>query len=458
MHPDHPHAPRFTHPGIDRLTPRGLRRAREFAAQLHDEPPRWRPGALPDWVWPFVEQAYGDVPFYRRLAPAPRPFTDLPTCSRADLSRAPWEFVPDSQSLADLTVYHTSGATGHPLAILTHADTLALYLPLLDHMLAAHHVALARGAGHTALVLVCAQKSTYTYLTPTAVLDGAMFVKINLNPTEWPDPADRARFLDDCAPTVFTGDPVAFRALLDLPLTQPPLALVSTAMTLLPGLQRQLEQRFGCPVLDVYSLNETGPVAVRMALGRWGGAAQGSEGARGPRSLLQSPGSNPQSPMTDYQLLQPHLYVEILDPADQPCPPGERGEITVTGGINPFLPLVRYRTGDYAALVYAGDAPYLVGLEGRAPVVFVRADGQLINNIDVTMALRPLALPQFQLYQAADGALVLTLPRSASAEAASAQTRLRDLFGAAQPLAIVITEALGNVAEKVIQYRREIDT
>jgi len=36
-------------------------------------------------------------------------------------------------------------------------------------------------------------------------------------------------------------------------------------MTLLPGLRQRLERRFGCPVLDIYSMNEAGPVAVADA-------------------------------------------------------------------------------------------------------------------------------------------------------------------------------------------------
>ncbi len=33
-------------------------------------------------------------------------------------------------------------------------------------------------------------------------------------------------------------------------------------MALLPGLRRRLEERFACPVADLYSMNEAGPVAV----------------------------------------------------------------------------------------------------------------------------------------------------------------------------------------------------
>jgi len=73
---------------------------------------------------------------------------------------------------------------------------------------------------------------------------------------------DRARFLDDCSPELYTGDPIAFAELMKLSLKTRPHALISTVMMLLPGLRQRLESHFGCPVLDVYSMNETGPIAV----------------------------------------------------------------------------------------------------------------------------------------------------------------------------------------------------
>ena len=149
--------------------------------------------------------------------------------------------------------------------------------------------------------------------------------------------------------------------------------MISTATTLLPGLRRQLESHFGCPVLDVYSMNGTGPIAVLY------------DGV--------------------HVLLQHRLYVEILDPDGEPCPPGVRGEITLTGSLNFFLPLLRYRTNDFARLEFQGNQPVLVDLEGRPPTIYRGTRGQMINTLDVTGVLSQFALPQFTLHQSADGSL-----------------------------------------------------
>lgn len=421
---EHPSAPRFNHRCGDRLTSAGLARVRAFEQALHAEPLGWQPGTRPGWLAGFVDRCFRFVPFYRALGARPTRFEDVPTCRRADLSREPWSFVPDDLPLDDLIVYNTSGTTGHPLDILSHPETASQYQPLLESALATQGVRLDGGPERTALVLVCWQRRTFTYASVSAYLDGAGFAKINLQPDDWRDPADRAAYLDACQPEVITGDPLAFVELARLPLRWRPKALLSTAMQLLPGLHADLEARFGCPVLDLYAMNECGPIAVGGAFG----------GVRG------------------HGLLQHRLYVEILDAEGRACSPRMRGEIVLTGGFNPFIPLLRYRTGDEARLEFAGSLPVLVDLSGRPPVVFTGASGQAINNIDVTGALRSFALPQYQLHQAGDRSLVLTLPPDTPGHAAL-RDALRALFGPAQVVRLVESAAL--LEGKVVQYSRE---
>jgi phenylacetate-CoA ligase len=417
---EHAHAPRFTHPGYNGITLPGLARARDFGETLAAAGPGWLAGEGPSWLAGFVDACRRDVPFYRRRSPAA--FVDLPATTRADLSREPWAFVPDGQSLDDLVVYNTSGVTGHPLSILTQPDTLALYIPLIERALALHGLAMRFDPERIGIAYLAFQKQTYTYASVSPLLNDAGLVKVNLNPADWRDPADRVRYLDDGKPQIYTGTPVALLELAELDLRARPDALISTSMTLTDGLRDRLAGQFGCPVIDLYSMNETGPVAA---------AEPGRPGL--------------------YRLLQPHLYVELLDSAGQICPPGTRGEITLTGGFNPLLPLVRYRTGDFAALTFEDSRPFLGRLVGRPPVVFQAVDGSPVNNVDISIALRPYAIAQYQLHQSADGAL-----RLRHRGAALADDRLREviqgLFGQRQAL---IIEDLPTDA-KVIQYTRDL--
>jgi phenylacetate-CoA ligase len=257
-------------------------------------------------------------------------------------------------------------------------------------------------------------------VTPT--LDEAGLVKINLHPDDWRNPGDRAKYMNALAPEIYTGDPLAFAELAALPLETEPRALLSTSMTLLPAMRERLETRFECPVLDIYSMNEAGPVAVADT--RAGGHA----------------------------LLQSQMYVEILDPEGRALGGGERGEVTLTGGFNFCLPLLRYRTGDYASLEFRGGEPVLVGLEGRPPVRYRAMSGEWLNNIEVTHALQSLAIPQFTLYQDRDGALRFRMS-SGPSDADAVRRALVELFGQGQRLTVETDVAFEG---KVAQYTSEL--
>jgi phenylacetate-CoA ligase len=421
---EHPHAPRYTAQCGNRLTAEYLRRVRAFDAELNATPKGWPPGAVPTWLDDFVEMCFREVPFYRRYGARPAIFLDVPTTDRADLSREIWSFVPDSLPLDDLILYETSGTTGHPLTILSHPVVGACYTPLLKAALAMQGIALHSGPGRVACILVGLQRRAYTYPSVTPMQGDAGHVKLNLHPDDWRDPDDRARFLDACNPEIYTGDPLAFAELMRLPLQTRPRALVSTAMMLLPGLRQRLEAHFGCPVLDVYSMNETGPIAVADDQG--------------------------------FLVLQHRLYVEILDPHGAPCPAGVRGEVTLTGGFNPFLPLLRYRTNDYASLTFRGALPVLIGLEGRPPTLFRASNGAEVNNLDVTGALKALALPQFTLHQSADRSLHMKA-RGAAPDTTRIRAALLELFGSGQELTIDEVEEFDTERDKMTQYTSDMD-
>src|SRR5262249_2334102 len=155
---------------------------------------------------------------------------------------------------------------------------------------------------------------------------------------------------------------LAFAALAQLPITTRPKALISSAMTLLPGMQQRLEAHFECPVIDVYSLCESRFIAARAN--------------------------------DAFEIIPHDIFVEILDAEGRLCGPGERGEIVLTGGRNPFQAMLRYRTDDYAAMTWRDGRPALVQFEGRQPTLFLDTHGGVINNINVTHTLKPFALAQ----------------------------------------------------------------
>ncbi|MES2657026.1 MAG: capsule biosynthesis protein CapK [Verrucomicrobiota bacterium] len=392
---EHPNAPIYRNHSGNRLDASDLAHVRREEAAVLTADTGWPRGGQPVWLADFVSECRKHVPHYANHGATAR-FEDLPTISRADLGRDITAFVPDSVSLDRLINFQTSGTTGHPLLIASHPRVAAGYLAYHKRALRRFCVTLTAGRGEVGVVLIGHQLTCFTYVSVTPSMDEAGLAKINLHPADWHDPADRATYLAALAPEVIAGDPLSFTELLDIAPDLRPKALLSTSMTLLPGLREELSTAFACPVLDLYSLNEAGPVAVF-------------------------------DPALDgHVLLQPRLYVEILDPAGRSVPAGERGEVTLTGGFNFCLPLLRYRTGDFASLDFVRGEPVLCGLEGRAFVRFRRPDGVWLNNIDVTHALRPLPLARFALHQRADGNFEFAVegPAVAMAEAREALARL----------------------------------
>lgn len=420
----HPHAPIYGNRSGNRLTAADVALVRAFDAEVAAAEIGWSPGEVPSWLDEFIDACFADVPWYRRYGARPRDLVDVPTITRAELSRDVARFVPDGLPTDRIVNYRTSGTTGHPLLLASHPAVAASYLAFHKRALRRFGVELEAGAGRVGVVLVGHQRRCFTYVSVTPHMGESGLAKINLHPDDWRDPDDRARYLDALDPEIYTGDPLSFAELAALPLRTRPRALLSTSMVLQPALRERLEARFGCPVLDLYSLNEAGPVAV-------------ADPAAGGHVLLQH-----------------RLYVEVLDGDGRPVADGERGEVTLTGGFNPYLPLLRYRSGDHAALrVARRHEPVLVDLVGRPPVRFRTAAGEWLNNIEVTHALRRFALAQWTLHQDAGGALRFRYAGDHVDEAAL-RVELADLLGAGADLDVARTAFPDG---KVVQYTSNLE-
>jgi len=418
----HPAAPIYRNQSGNRLLAEEVVALREFERQVQVASIGWPPGTLPDWLERHVRHVFAEVPHFRRLGSAPRRFTDIPTSSRADLAADIAQFVPDSVAIDRLINFRTTGTTGNPLLIASHPLVAGRYLAFHKRALRRFGIELRHGRGQVGVVLLGMQKKCFTYVSVTPLMDESGLAKINLHPDDWRHPDDRACYLDALQPEIIAGDPISFGELLKLPLTTRPRALLSVGMMLSPGLRQLLEERYACPVLDLYSMNEVGPVGVFDA------AENG------------------------HVLLQDRLYIEILDTDGKPVGAGERGEITFTGGFNFCLPLLRYRSGDFASLYHGPNGPVLRELSGRKPVRFRTENRGWVNNIDVTHALAALPLAQYGLHQNRDGSLILRLVPQAIPFAARASEALQPLFGS---LPVTILEIPGE--GKILQYTSDLE-
>ena len=355
----HPAAPRWTHATGDRLTADQLERTRQ-------------PLPTEGWLEEHLAVAR-KLPAYRRLTGL-EALADFPTISRADLASDVAAYVPLDADFSRLVHGSSSGSTGAALMIPDDIEEVARSFHLLVDLVRAEGVDWRPDPARMALVNTVLQHQAFTYTSVISGFEQATMARINLAAAAWPYAGARADFLAAQNPQVITGDPSTLAELLapDLVGVVHPLALFSGAMALSAPLRAKLTDAFGCPLFDLYGLHETRPIAVRTDDG-------------------------------PFRILRRRLHVEILDEHGDPVPEGELGEIVVTAGENPLLPLVRYRTGDYARLVEVDDHPALTDLEGRAHVRFRATDGSLVSSIDLTQQLQAAGALGWTVHQAADG-------------------------------------------------------
>ncbi len=382
---DHPLAPAYNHACGDRLTAAARARLRGYPlAGYHG----WTADTEPDWLPALIARCYAQVPRYRRLGAAPATLAEVPPTTRHDLLDRVEDQVPDDADLAGLIVYRTSGSRGPASTVPMTPEFNSIDLPVFEHILARLGVRLRRGADTVALVNVYHQPLAYQFCSVLSYLDDAGLVKLNLHPAAGRTAGRLAEFLDDLAPQLYSGNPISLAALAELPLRTRPAAIVSGAMALGSGLRSRLAERFGCPVIDLYGLTEAGPIAWRAG------------------------------PDDDFEVLPRRLYLETV-----------AGELLVTCGENPLLPLLRYRTGDHADLHWVHGVPRLHGLDGRAPVEFRAASGAVVNSIEVTHLLSPLGLVAWQLRQRADDSLDLRVHPAGAPTPATLAAAVRSLLG-----------------------------
>lgn len=406
-------APRYNFKSGDRLTDESLKSVKQYS---NKDLAFWDENNIPNWIDKYLSWCKETVPAYKDR---PDGFKNQPSICREDIANTPWNFVSDECNIDDLLVYSTSGTTGAPMDVLFDATAQATWIPQMESILKREGISLEGGKGKVSICLICFQEETLTYASLSTYLKGAGVLKINLNPKDWNDPADRIKYLEQYNPEILTGDPFAFLELTKLKPNIKPKALVSSAMKLNTGVRKKLESQFKCFVLDIYSLTECRMIAY----------------------------SNTEN---EHHLIRPELYIEILNPNnDTVMPLGVRGEITVSGGNNPFLPLIRYRTGDFGSLKKTESGFCIINLEGRNPTIFKTTSGQFINNVDISRAMKDFILSSFTLHQQKDGSLTFE-GWGENLSKQNIEVSLKQLFGNTTPVTITLNREKYMNSKKVI--------
>lgn len=438
-----PGAPRWTHRTGDRLTAADLAAlaCRDEAARIGSLAPGATtgppggptsttsdgerasggaptPDGEPAWVRALVERAHAVVPRYRAseragLTGPSSALRDLPLVSREDLVRDVASYVPIDVPLDRVLEGSSSGSVGAAIHVPLHPVPVAADLLALHALVERVGVPWRAEPDRLALALLVDQERAFTYASLMQAFPGSsaaaggvglasppLMARVNLDPRAWASASDRDAWLARHDPQVVSTSTLPLLTLLALAergLAVRPLAVVNGATHLTPAARDLVLDRWGAPVVDVYGLREVGLVA-------WAGPDEAREGV--------------------HRVLPRRVHVEVVDEAGRPVPDGVRGEVVVTVEENPYLPLLRYRTGDTAALRRGSDGVLLVALEGRHVVLYRDAAGRQRPSVEATQLLQACGLLAWHLHQDADGGLtLLALPSPGVGRAGAEEAR-----------------------------------
>lgn len=149
-------------------------------------------------------------------------------------------------------------------------------------------------------------------------------------------------------------------------------------------LREDVREQFGRKIVDVYSSQEVGLIA------------------------LQCPDFD------HYHLMQDMTFTEILRDDGTPCAPGEIGHVVVTDLFNPVFPLIRYKLGDLAEVGAPCDCgrvwPVINRVMGRVRNLMVFPDGRREWPAIPAKAFRDaIPMKQYQAVQTAIDKLHINL-------------------------------------------------
>lgn len=449
----HPAAPVWVHATGDRLdaddlaalADRAHRTGRPSAtgrAHRTGEPPgTGRPPAgddPPPWVAALVARAHATVPRYRSAAragtsTAATTLRDLPTVTRADLVADVAAHVPVDVPLDRVLEGTSSGSTGAALRVPLHPRSVAADLLLLHDLVTAAGATWRADPDRLGLLNLVDQRTAFTYVSAMSAFpraDGVpvpLMARVNLDASGWRHAGDRERWLAAVDPQVVSTSALPLLHLLELAaagLDLRPVAVVNGATHVTPAVRAAVRAAWDAPLVDLYGLRETGPVAAALDDG-------------------------------DHVVVDRRVHVEVLDPAGAPVPDGVRGEVVVTVDENPYLPLLRYRTGDHAALRRDARGTVLVGLEGRAPVRFADAAGRWRPSVDATQVLQAAGLLAWHLHQDADGTVRLAAVPSRAGGADRAARAVAEWLG--RPVELEVRDRPATGEGKPHRFSTDLD-
>jgi phenylacetate-CoA ligase len=355
----------------------------------------------------------------------------LPLTAKSELREQPLSFRREGPK-QNLIHWHTSGTTGSPIELVYSMEAVQrLYAFVELYRRQAGILPGERRGQFTGKAIVPGRqgKGKKCFWRFDLANRSMLLSTVHLHPENL---AAYAQAIHAYRPTHITGYPSAIAVLAQFyrraALPAPPLkAVLTTAETLLTHQRELIESTFATRVYDQYGQAEMQSF--------WYECAHGSLHA------------HPLAGVT-----------EILLPDGRPAPPGELGEVVLTGLVNDAMPLVRYRVGDLAR--FAGDGcpcgrsmPVVKEIFGRKEAYIVTRERGFVGRLDPAFkGVRHIVESQVaQLSLDRVKVSVVPTPEFSAQDENRLRHNLRDVLGELVEIAIVKVDRIPRGANGKLQ-------
>jgi phenylacetate-CoA ligase len=299
----------------------------------------------------------------------------LPTVAKVDL----WQSYPDGLRAVDLDqivcIHGSSGTGGRPTLVPYTAQDVDIWAQVMARALG--------GAGATRRSVVHNAYGYGLFTGGVGVHHGAMRLGAAVLPISGGMTDRQIRLIDDLRPDILTCTPsyaIHIGEAMSAAGIEPTSlrAGVFGAEPWTDGMRVQIERLLGIRALDIYGLSEIiGP----------GVACESLDSA----GLLN--------------VAEDHFFVEAVDASGAPVPDGTPGELVFSTLTKTGMPLLRYRSGDVAAL--AGPLPGSPRTLRRMTKVLGRVDDMLVvrgvnvypTEIEAVLLADPRVSPHYLLVE-----------------------------------------------------------
>ena len=200
-----------------------------------------------------------------------------------------------------------------------------------------------------------------------------------------------------------------------------------------------ISRRFGCPVYDEYSTEET-----------W---------------MITS-----QCKKHSYHLFIDNVWVEFLDKEGNDAAPGEIGEMVLTTTRSDVMPFIRYRIGDLGRSSSETCScrlgfPLIQSFDGRADDSFILPSGKFVSSLKILNTFTKFIkahlhlMEEFKVVQKDKGLVVIYLVKGKEYDEAVFQElidKLHEIFGEPVSVTLEFVDAIdkaGSIKRKAIESR-----